>query len=118
MGMFRDFLVNAKAVAHKAEQKACDVYDIAKLKTIKQRIASDIQKNFISIGKKYYNLSKDDAFCVSNVEQEISALDELYVQYNSIVGQIDDAKKLKRCPVCGATQNKEKPFCADCGSKF
>lgn len=118
MGMFNDFLVNAKVIAHKAGEKACDMYDVTKLKTIKSRIASDIQKNFISIGKKYYNLSKDNSFSSEEVANEMSALDDLYVQYDSITSQIDDAKNQKRCPVCGAAQNKEKPFCADCGSKF
>ena len=118
MGMFNDLLENAKAVAQKFGEKANDVYDITKLNAIKSRINSDIEKSYKALGNKYYILSKNSQLETADFSKEISALDELHAQKDTIIKQIDDLKKLKRCPVCGKAQSGDKPFCADCGSKL
>lgn len=118
MGMFNDLLENAKAIVLKFGEKANDVYDITKLNAVKTRISSDIDKAYKALGNKYYILSKGEKLEGSDFSSELSTLDELHTQYDTIVNQIDDLKKMKRCPVCGKAQSGEKPFCADCGSKL
>lgn len=118
MGMFNDILENTKTVVQKFGEKANDVYDIAKLKAVKSRISNDIDKIYKSIGNKYYILYKGEKLENADFSGELTALDELHDQYDTIVKQINDLKNLKRCPVCGKTQNSDKPYCADCGAKL
>ncbi len=118
MGMFNDVLENAKDAFFKFGEKANDVYDITKLSALKNRISSDIDKEYKKLGKEYYKLSKSDNFNTADFSSFLSTLDELHAQYDTIVKQIEDIKSLKRCPVCGKAQEKDKPFCADCGSKL
>ena len=115
---FKNFLENAKSVAQKFGEKANDVYDITKLNAIKSRINCDIEKSYKALGNKYYILSKNSQLETADFSKEISALEELHAQRDTIAKQIDDLKKLKRCPVCGKAQSGEKPFCADCGAKL
>lgn len=118
MGMFNDILENAKAVVQKFGEKANDVYDITKLNAVKSRINCDIEKNYKSLGNKYYILAKSSQLDTADFSKELTSLDELHTQLDTIVKQINDLKNLKRCPVCGKAQNGDKPFCADCGSKL
>lgn len=118
MGMFNDILENAKAVAIKFGEKANDVYDITKLSAVKGRISSEIDKCYKALGNKYYILHKEEKLMNADFSSELSALDELHTQYDTIVKQINDLKNIKRCPVCGNAQNTDKPFCADCGAKL
>ncbi len=118
MGMFNDFLDNAKAVVQKVGEKANDVYDISKLSAVKCRLSNDINKNLTALGKKYYTLAKDSKLDTADFSEQIAALDDLYAQYDIIVKQIENLKNLKRCPVCGKAQGSDKPFCADCGAKL
>lgn len=118
MGMFNDFLDNAKAVVQKVGEKANDVYDISKLSTVKCRINGDINKNLTALGKQYYTLAKDSKLDTADFSQQIATLDDLYAQHDTIVKQIENLKNLKRCPVCGKAQSNDKPFCADCGAKL
>lgn len=118
MGMFNDLLENAKAVVQKFGEKANDVYDITKLNAVKSRIGCDIDKGYKALGNKYYSLAKGSQLDTADFSKELSSLDELHAQYDTIVKQIEDLKNLKRCPVCGKAQSSDKPFCADCGSKL
>ena len=118
MGMFNDLLENTKAVVQKFGEKANDVDDITKLNAVKTRINCDIEKSYKALGNKYYILSKSSQLDTADFSKEISALDELHAQKETIIKQIDDIKKQKRCPVCGKAQSGDKPFCADCGSKL
>ncbi len=118
MGLFNDFLENAKAVVLKFGEKANDVYDITKLNAIKSRISCDMDKTYKALGNKYYILSKNEKLEGADFSSELSTLDELHTQYDTIVNQIENLKKMKRCPVCGKAQSGDKPFCADCGSKL
>ncbi|MBR2715273.1 MAG: hypothetical protein IKB73_03595 [Ruminococcus sp.] len=118
MGMINDFIENAKVVVQKFGEKANDTYDIAKLKSVKCRINNDIEKKYKALGNKYYILSKENKLEDADFKAEITALDELYAQYDSIVKQIDNVKNMKRCPVCSKLQSGDKPFCAYCGSKL
>ena len=118
MGMFNDFLDNAKAVVQKMGEKANDVYDISKLSTVKCRLSSDINKSLTALGKKYYTLAKDSKLDTADFREQIATLDDLYAQHDTIVKQIENLKNLKRCPVCGKAQDSDKPFCADCGAKL
>lgn len=118
MGMFNDFIDNAKAVAQKVGEKTSDAYDITKLSAVKCRISNDINKNLKALGKQYYTLYKDNKLDTAVFSKQIAVLDDLYAQYDTIVKQIDDIKNLKRCPVCGKAQDTDKPFCADCGAKL
>ena len=118
MGMFNDLLENAKAVVQKFGEKANDVYDITKLNSIKSRINCDIEKSYKALGNKYYILAKSEQLETADFSKEISALEELHAQRDTIANQIDDLKKLKRCPVCSKPQSGDKPFCADCGAKL
>ncbi len=118
MGMFNDFLENAKAVAVKFGEKANDIYDVTKLKAVKTRIGNDIDKNYKILGNKYYLLHKGGNLENADFSNELATLDELHDQYNTIVKQINDINNLKRCPVCSKAQSGDKPFCADCGAKL
>ncbi|MBQ8861065.1 MAG: hypothetical protein IJ015_07010 [Ruminococcus sp.] len=118
MGMFNDFLENVKAVAIEFGEKANDIYDVTKLKAVKTRISNDINKNYKSLGNKYYILNKGGKLDGADFSKEIATLDELHDQYDTIVKQINELKNLKRCPVCSKPQNGDKPFCADCGAKL
>ncbi len=118
MGMLNDFLENAKNCVYKVSEKASDTYDIAKLNCTKSRIKSDIDKCYKAVGNKYYICVKNDRLDKADFSAEISKIDELHTQLENIQQQINFAKNLKRCPVCGKAQNGDKPFCADCGSKL
>ncbi len=118
MGMFNDFLENAKVVVQKVGEKTSDAYDIARLKSVKCRISCDIEKSYKQLGRKYYILNKEDKLDKADFSDNISQIDDLHAHYENIVKQIEDLKNLKRCKVCGSQHNGEKPFCADCGAKL
>ncbi len=118
MGMFNDFLENTKVVVEKISDKAADAYDITKLNCTKSHLSSDIDKVYKALGNKYYILSKSSKLAEADFSKELEKLDELHAQLENIEKQIDDVKKLKRCPVCGKAQSNDKPFCADCGAKI
>ncbi len=118
MGMFNDFLENTKVVVEKISEKTSDAYDIAKLNCTKSHLSCDIDKVYKALGNKYYLLSKSSRLDEADFSKELLKLDDLHAQLENIKKQIDDAKNLRRCPVCGKAQSNDKPFCADCGAKI
>lgn len=118
MGIFNDFLENAKAVAVKVSEKASDTYDITKLRALKSKIENDIKKHYKALGCKCYKLYKEDQLEASLIAEDISAIDELMEQRDNVIKQICDAKNLKRCPVCNKAQSNDNQYCCDCGTQI
>lgn len=118
MGMLNDIFVNAKVIVNKVGEKTNDVCDIAKLNALKGRIKKDAYNVYEELGRKYYSLYRKGDIELADFTEELEELDDLHAQYDNVLKQIEDAKNVKRCPVCNSKQNNDNTFCAECGAEF
>lgn len=118
MGIFNDFLENAKAVVYKVGEKASDAYDITKLNTIKARHERDLAKQYKALGVKYYGAFKSNELEKTDFSKELSEIEDLIEQLDNTKKQIDNIKNMKRCPVCSKLIKADETYCSECGSKL
>lgn len=95
-------------------QKAKEVSEIAKLKMDIKSKEDSLNKQYIELGKRYYNMHKEGEM----PEAEIANISTLI---NEIADLKDEILKIQGacfCPQCGVILPEGTVFCSKCGAKL
>ncbi len=95
-------------------QKVSDLTGMAKLNFEIRGREEFVQKQYTQIGKQYYELHKDD---LEPLFEEIKLITESLAEITDLKAQVAELKGKKRCPACGAVNEKGAIYCNKCGEK-
>lgn len=96
-------------------QKSKELTGIAKLRLDIKAKEDHIRKLYAQIGKKYYELHKED---VEPLFDELALITEAEEQISSMESEISELKGLKQCSECGEPMMEDAQFCQKCGMKY
>lgn len=108
-----DSIVNA---AQEVSGKAKDMTDIAKLQSECKAKEETLEKQYLAIGKKFYQENKD--VIPEGYTSLFNDVEATTARVNAIKDEIANLKGEKKCPNCGATVAADAIFCAGCGAKM
>ena len=103
--------------AVKTKETSGTMVEIAKLKYKLMEINSDIDENYLKLGKLVYS-AEDDEDISDNVQIISDAITSLIEAKNDMQSRYDDLVSKKQCPKCGTRLEKEYDFCPKCGYSF
>lgn len=95
-------------------QKMADLTGIARLNMDVRKREDFVKKQYLEIGKQYYDLHKEDG---EPFFQEINLIRETLQEIEELKAQIAELKGKKKCSVCGAVNEDEAMYCIKCGAK-
>ncbi len=95
-------------------QKVADLTGIARLNMDIRKREDFVKKQYTEIGKKYYDLHKDDG---DPFFEEINLIRETIQEIEQLQAQIADLKGRKKCSICGAVNDGEAMYCMKCGAR-
>lgn len=95
-------------------QKAKEVSGIAKLKIDIKSKEDALNKQYIELGKKYYDMHKEGEM----PEEEITNISTLLNEIEDLKDEILKIQGACTCPQCGMTLPEGTVFCSRCGAKL
>ena len=117
MANFDEVVEKAKEYAQIAAEKSQEVYQISKLKIEIVDTKRKIDKNFASIGKKYYDAVKAGED-LPDFNANIEEVDLLKAEIAEKQEKIAELKNTVTCANCGADVDADNDFCHKCGSQM
>lgn len=117
-----DFLENAVNKAKEAidvvSKKTGEVVTTQKQKFDVASIESKRNKDFMELGKIYYQMIKDSDIENAEVKALVDAIVEKSEKIKAIKEQINSAKNKRICPKCSANIDEFSIYCSVCGEKL
>lgn len=114
MAFFDSMKETLTTAGRDVSQKAKEVSGVAKLKLDIKSREDALNKEYIALGKRYYDMHK---------EGEVA--DEQMASISSLLNEIADLKEEvvriqggSSCPQCGAVIPNGAAFCSKCGAKI
>ena len=103
--------------AKKTKETSETMVEVAKLKYKLVEINSDIDDNYMMIGKLVYEAGEEDDISekVAEHKTDIAALLEAR---SDMQEKLNELVNKKQCPKCDKKMEKEFEFCPKCGHKF
>ena len=95
-------------------QKVSDLTGIARLNMDIRNREELVRKQYLEIGKKYYELHKQDE---EPFLEEITLINETLEEIEQLKAKIADLKGKKTCLSCGAVNEGGAVYCIKCGAK-
>lgn len=95
-------------------QKVTDATEIAKLRMDIRSKEESVRKQYLEIGRQYYELHKDDS---EPLFEEVTLIKETLEKIEELKAQIAENKGKKICPACGAANEEDASYCSKCGAK-
>lgn len=114
MAFWDNFSQKASKTAAKTMQKAKELSEIAKFKSMIFDEEAKIDKAYLEIGKLYVEKHAEDG--AEEFAELIASIAEAKENLKSYQHQIEDIKGVVRCPKCGAEVSLDDAFCASCGA--
>lgn len=102
------------ATGKDVSQKAKDLTGIAKLNLDVKAKEEFVQKQYMEIGKQYFDLHKGDE---EPFFEEVNLIKETLKEIEDLKSEIADLRGQKKCPACGAVIEQDALFCNKCGAK-
>ncbi len=102
------------ATGKDVSQKAKDLTGIAKLNLDIRAKEEFVERQYMEIGKQYYELHKDDE---EPFYEEITLIKDSLKETEQLRSEIADLKGKKKCPACGTAVEQDAVFCNKCGAK-
>lgn len=118
MGFLEDAILKAKGAADYAGKKTGEFVELSKLKVSAAEVEKKIDSEYQELGKMVYNAAKEHTDCTEYVEEKAAAIDLLFTKHSELMDQIEEMKKLKKCPKCGHTNKPDAKFCSECGAEL
>lgn len=118
MGLFEDAVVKAKGAFDIAAKKTNEVVSIQKLKIKVSQVNSDMQKDFETLGRLYYDAVKTSDEEITEYKEIIESIDSKIAEIAEIEKEIDAQKNSKTCEKCGNKNPDTAAFCSNCGEKL
>ena len=118
MEFFDDAVNKTKEVFETVSKKTGEVITTEKHKFNIASIKTKRDKDFIALGKIYFEMIKDD----DSVGEEVKSLTENIksksAEIERLAGEIQNTKNKLICPKCGANIDKNSLYCNICGAKI
>ena len=103
--------------ALKTKETSEAVVEAAKLKYKISEINSDINEQYIKIGKLVFNASDDDDITES-IKIPCEELSALISQRDAMQDRLNELANKKICSACGLRFDRDFDFCPRCGKKY
>lgn len=113
MAFFESMKETLTTAGRDVSQKAKEVSGVAKLKLDIKSKEEALNKEYISLGKRYYEMHKEGE--VADVE--IANISTLLNEIADLKDEILRTQGACTCPECGATLPSGTAFCSKCGAK-
>lgn len=130
-----DNIVNkAKSLMGVASKKTGEIFEVSKFKISKINKNAELQKNFESLGKLFFNeISNSDSFCsklfdksdetvnintLENIKLIISNIKKIQSEISELNDGLIAMKSIKICENCGNKNNKKALYCNVCGNSL
>lgn len=114
MAFWDNFSQKASETAAKTMQKAKELSEIAKFKSMIFDEEAKIDKAYLEIGKLYVEKHAEDGD--EEFAELIASIAEAKENLKSYQHQIEDIKGVAHCPKCGAEVPLGDAFCGSCGA--
>ncbi len=103
--------------ALKTKETSGTMVEVAKLKYKLVEINSDIDDNYMMIGKLVYEAAEDDDIGekIAEISADIKSLLEARVDMQE---KLNELINKKQCPQCEAKMEKDFEYCPKCGYNF
>ncbi len=118
MATFEDAVVKTKEYFDIACKKTGDFVDMQKLKIDAAKIRSEINKDFESIGRMYYDGHKNGKDNSDAIKAVIADVDGKYNELAEIEDKISEVKGGNCCADCGTQNADDSAYCRKCGKKL
>lgn len=118
MDFFDNVVNKTKEVFDVAYKKTNEVVSTQKQKFDISSTESKLNKEYLKLGKIYYNQLKNTEINDSELQNIVNSIDEKIDRINIIKKEINDAKNKVVCHNCSAIVDKNSVFCNLCGAKI
>lgn len=117
MSICDDIIVDVKTAFEAAGRAAGQFADVSKLRLAAAELRSEIDKTYKKLGMAVYAATASETDCAEDVQNYVTAIEELKAQLASVNEAICDASSKTKCAACGAILRKGDAFCGKCGTK-
>ena len=93
------------------------IVESAKLTYTASDIESQLNKIYVTIGKKFYDACIEGDSIPDEFAQEFKCIAELKEQLENAKDKISEIKNTKKCPACSSPVNEGDAYCRKCGAK-
>lgn len=99
-----------------AIKRSGEAYEITKLRILINTDKTKIKELKLQIGEIMYDAYSGVNSDGDEIETLCKAVDELYEEIEEKEVKIAELRNLKRCPMCGANNEKDSSFCKKCAA--
>ena len=115
----KDDLKNkAKDIADAGLKKADEIYKVSKLKLKCVQIDNQIKSKYTELGRTVYGMVKHDSADSAKISEAVMEIEALYAKMRKVYGEIETAKKILTCPVCGTKNKFTNTYCRSCANRL
>lgn len=114
MAFFTKLGETISATGKDVSQKARELTEIAKLNMDVKAKEDFVTKQYMEIGKQYFELHKGDE---EPFFEEIGLIKDSLAEIEQLKSDIAELKGKKKCPECGAVVEQDSAYCSKCGAK-
>ncbi len=114
MSLFDSMKETLTTAGKDVSQKAKEVSGVAKLKLDIKSKEEALNKEYISLGKRYYEMHKEGELA----EKEIANISTLRNEIADLKAEVMKIQGSCTCPQCGAVLQAGVVFCSKCGAKI
>ncbi len=114
MSLFDNVKETLTTAGRDVSQKAREVSGVAKLKLDIKSKEDYLNKQYMELGKMYYEMHKEGEM----PEEQIVAISTTLNEIQDLKNEILKVQGSERCPNCGAALPEKTAFCSQCGTKL
>ena len=118
MATFEDLKKGISDVSETIAKKACEVVSVQKLKMKKSSLESDIRKDFVALGKLYFEKMGESGVIDDDALEYYQKITEAQESLEEIKAKIEKMSGEKVCKSCGNKTTLDTVYCPKCGTKF
>ncbi len=108
----------ASKAVDSAGKKAGEVYNVSKLRLRILSVKTDMDILYKEVGKIVYAEHCDEEIQAEKLQATLLALDDKKEELKQLSEALEEAKGIKHCRACDASNPRENSFCASCGTEF
>lgn len=116
MSIFEEVKETLISTGKDVSQKAKDVSEIAKLKLDIKSKEDFVEKQYLALGRIYYENHKDEKECEE--AEQFFLIGEALEEIERMKTEVLKLKGAAECPDCGAKMPENATFCSNCGKKM
>jgi predicted RNA-binding Zn-ribbon protein involved in translation (DUF1610 family) len=117
MSVFENFTKKVSDTAKAAAKKSGDIVEITKLNMNVGSEEDKIEKKYSEIGKLLYESYVSGKTVGEEFKPHCEEIEKYFENVSAMKQKIQELKKIKNCPVCGAELEADVLFCPKCGTK-